>query len=149
LPVPQDCLILSPDASKAAVYSTFFDSKDVPRMWEVGTPRPMRSLALQERKVDKMIFSPDGRTLAACSLNGELWLWEAATRQVKFVYDVKYREGISALAFSPDSRWLATATADAPVFVWDVYGRSVPRTIPPSADHAWQELGGDAGPAFH
>jgi WD40 repeat protein len=53
-------------------------------------------------------FSPDGHTLAAGTLNGEVKLWNVATRR-EMVSLKAHSTGVGVVAFSPDGRLLASA----------------------------------------
>jgi WD40 repeat protein len=53
-------------------------------------------------------FSPDGRTLAAGTLNGEIKLWNLATRREMVTFK-GHTTIVGVVAFSPDGRMLASA----------------------------------------
>lgn len=56
---------------------------------------------------DKIVLSPDGRSLAALA-SGSLHLWEIASNQVRLVQETALN-GESSVAFSPDGNLLALA----------------------------------------
>jgi WD40 repeat protein len=73
-------------------------------LWlEVKTGRWARTYARQDprpcRDVDRLAFSPDGKTLAALGRNG-LFLWKAAEEDPRFLHV----RGLGQPAFSPDSK---------------------------------------------
>jgi WD40 repeat protein len=74
--------------------------------------------------VSEMAFSPDGRLLAAGSLNGSVQMWRADTG-VPYGDPLVHGEpmpGISfGVAFSPDGSRLASVAADGTLKLWDVH----------------------------
>lgn len=53
-------------------------------------------------------FSPDGRTLAGGTLNGEIKLWNLATRREMMTFK-GHTTTVGVVAFSPDGRTLVSA----------------------------------------
>src|SRR5439155_14207558 len=72
-------------------------------------------------RVLALAFSPDGKTLAAGSWDGDIWLWDVATRK-----EIKRLTGtgeiVRFLSFSPDGRRLTSAWQGGTVRVWNVAG---------------------------
>ena len=63
-------------------------------------------------------FSPNGRTFAAGSSSGDVYIWDATTGAL--VYDLQgHFAPIYAVAFSPDGTMLAEASGDGSVLIWD------------------------------
>jgi WD40 repeat protein len=73
--------------------------------------------------VRKVVFSPDGRTLAAVSASSTR-LWDAASGTL-----VGHTSLVTAAAFALDGAVLVTAAADNTVRLWDV-ATAVPRGAP-------------------
>ena len=83
------------------------------------TRLPIRSAPLEEGRFSSVAFSPDGRSLAAGCVDGDVWVWNltAGWQTCKLrghaarVYDV---------AFSPNGRQIASASGDRTVRLWDL-----------------------------
>ncbi|SFF91488.1 translation initiation factor eIF2A [Actinacidiphila alni] len=83
------------------------------RLWNTSTQRTTTSLTYPTRSmgVQRLAFSPDGKTLAACSASTGTpapgsWLWDIATGRTKFTF---YREESNDIAFRPDGKAVVTA----------------------------------------
>jgi WD40 repeat protein len=58
--------------------------------------------------MESVEFSPDGRTLAAGTLNGEIKLWNLATRREMMTLK-GHTTMVVCVAFSPDGRMLVSS----------------------------------------
>jgi WD40 repeat protein len=87
-------------------------------LWDLETGKEVRVFRSPEnRPAGQMIFSPDGRLLAAVS-GAEVRLYDFATGKRLRVYQ-GHIQTISSVDFSSDSKKLATASVDKTVRVWD------------------------------
>jgi WD40 repeat protein len=67
----------------------------------------------------RVVFSPDGRTLAVASYAQSARLWDVASRQWRDG-PLKGHSGlVTSLAFSPDGRMLASGSYDQTARLWD------------------------------
>lgn len=99
-------------------------------LWNAETRRIVRELAASGR-VDRLIFSSDGRLLAAGTNEGELGVWDVASGKAKWTGRGKLSEGTSVLTslrFIDKNRLVAIAridrewpssTGECLVQVWD------------------------------
>lgn len=83
--------------------------------------------------VYSVVFSPDGRQVAAGGRDGTIRLWDVATRRPVGAPLTGHRERIYAMAFSPDGRFLATAAGfQGDTKLWNLATGDV-ADIPPGA----------------
>jgi WD40 repeat protein len=66
-----------------------------------------------------LAYSPDGRVIATGGGDGDVRLWEAATRKPLAELE-GHTNYVKTLAFSPDGKTLATGCDDRTVKLWDV-----------------------------
>ena len=77
--------------------------------------------------VGGMVFSPDGKTLAALNGSSVLHLYDVATGAVLHRFTPTRAGGWTALAFSPDGKRLASCGVTNRVCLWDVESRRLLR----------------------
>ena len=91
-------------------------------LWDLGRGRPVRVLDSQQSSVISMSFSPDGRALAAASLDDTVKLLDVATGAV--LADWTGHTGkIVSVAFRPDGKAMAAQRDPASIGFWDVERR--------------------------
>jgi len=82
--------------------------------------------------VYSLAFSPDGKTLAAGFVGGEIGLWDVTTGHRTSSLAENTADdfsNVNSLAFSPDGKMLASASADRTIRLWDVTSRRCLRTL--------------------
>ncbi len=90
------------------------------RMWEIGSEKEVPNSKMEGHKttIKALVVSPDGSLLASGSQEGEILLWETATR--KIISRLKeHKDEITSLAFSPDNLFMASSSVDGQIIVWD------------------------------
>ncbi|MBY0526676.1 MAG: protein kinase [Gemmataceae bacterium] len=94
-------------------------SKGAIRLWDLnGTPKRLALFPLPAH-IATLSLSPDGKTLAAASGDGNLRLWDAATLNERYP-DSGHRGQPHLLAFADNDQILYTASlTDHTVRVWD------------------------------
>ena len=103
-------------------------------LYDVATRREIALLTAHTSVVDRLAFSPDGRTFASGSRDGTILLWGyrsadgSASVQTKLTVDREELSGLN-LAFSPDGKTLASGTGYAIQF-WDIVTGEQKSAIP-------------------
>jgi len=102
-------------------------------LFDVASRSLLRSVA-KPVSARQIVFSPDGRTLAANSLERTVWLYEVATGQLRGQID-NLAHQLAGMAFSPDGEILYIGAGDKPLVAHDpLTGRLVRMFDAP----AWQ-----------
>ena len=99
------CLGGSPDGKTLAIG----DSSAAAWLWDWQADKPFRlsDFGDEIESVDRVLFSPDGKTLAI-ELWGSIELWDLPSRKLLF----NIRNMHTNTAFSPDSKTIAVSAGD-------------------------------------
>jgi WD40 repeat protein len=141
IPQTSDSMAFSPDGNLLAVANHFVKAI---LFWNPADGRRYNKwkVSAQESLPYCLTFAPDGRTLAACSENGKIHVWEMASGQKVHCFR-GHERAVNCLAVSPDSRSLASGGEDGTVLQWDLTGLcakapSAGRSVPEKQwDHLW------------
>jgi WD40 repeat protein len=117
---PPTCVAVSPDGTLVASGE---QSNDTVRVWDVATGRELQCFQGEKGfHVDSLVFSPDGKTLAAGRGRQNIDLWDVSTWKASGALEghTKY---VRALAFAPDGKMLFSGSSDTTVRFWDVAER--------------------------
>ena len=68
--------------------------------------------------IDKVMFSPDGKTVATVDSNCRATLWDVATGRWSESQPERF-DRVRTLAYSPDGRILAGGALDSTIILWD------------------------------
>jgi WD40 repeat protein len=100
-------------------------------LWDMEPRQPIgQSLNGHSDRVFSVAFSPDGKALASGSCKernsdgackeGELILWDVASRQPIGQPLNGHSRSVFSVAFSPDGKMLASGSADSTIILWNV-----------------------------
>ncbi len=95
----------SPDSRVLATWKPYDNTA---RLWELASGRELVQLVHdkdQDKGIESLAFTPDGRLVTTGSQDNTAWLWEVQSgrelQRLKFKY-------LRSVGFSPDGRWLVS-----------------------------------------
>jgi WD40 repeat protein len=89
------------------------------RIWNLSDGKEAHPFPFDQESVFGVAYSPDGKRIAACGSQGQLVVWDAATRAVLARGHPRQSGQAFQVAFSPDGSRVAVAYQDDLVRVWD------------------------------
>jgi WD40 repeat protein len=85
----------------------------------VASGAAIRVLSGHAAPVDGVAFSPEGKSIASCSYDGTLKLWEPQSGEC--LHTMRGHSGyIAAFAFTPDGSRILSVADDGELKVWEV-----------------------------
>jgi WD40 repeat protein len=140
------CAVLSPDGSRIASAAEAVSSRrltDKERnaydtlivLWDAATGERVRELHAPHRPVSHLLFSPDGKRLAAeCGGDDKEWVVVFEVKTGKLLRQLGSFKGLGYLQFSADGKQLRVSEWCGPVTAWDAAtGKQLRRWKPPPA----------------
>ncbi|XP_078334670.1 WD repeat, SAM and U-box domain-containing protein 1-like isoform X2 [Crassostrea virginica] len=73
-------------------------------------------------------FSPFGTTLATCSTDGKLILWDVKSGSKVSTFQHSSKQSIRVCRFSPDSKYIVSGSDDETLALWDVTAKTLVRS---------------------
>jgi WD40 repeat protein len=112
-------LAISPDGKRIFTGETSRGLKGTAQVWDAQDGRLLGSLSNYDHSIEYVSVSPDGQTLATCSRDQTVRLWDLATYKQKNIFDAK-GPFANELAFLPDGKNLAAVFDDKTIRLFDV-----------------------------
>ena len=91
------------------------------RLWDVATGKVLMKLGPADR-VQRAVFSPDGKRLVTGDVEGTVKLWDMITGQELMTLE-HHADEISSITFYPDGMSLATSSMDGTVSLMRAAGK--------------------------
>lgn len=108
-------LALSPDGKLLA---TVYRDINTIQLWDVTAASKLAEFEGHPLSVTGLAFSPDGKTLASCSQDCTVKLWDVEAKTLRSV--ISLPPHVESVAYSPDGRVIAAGCYDGTVTLWDV-----------------------------
>lgn len=100
-------------------------------VWDTGTWQQVDTLKGHENWISRLVFSPDGRTLATGASDNTIRFWDLTTRLLTRTIPIPEDRAnqVQDLAFSPDGRLLVSAYGVPLISIWEVASGNELRTL--------------------
>jgi WD40 repeat protein len=103
------------------------------QLWSLEEVREIWNSNRHSDRINNVVFSPDGKTIASVSQDGMICLMSL---KGDLLWAVNSRGGsILLVEFSPDNELIASTNSDGIVEIWDMHGKKI-RTINSGADNS-------------
>jgi WD40 repeat protein/tetratricopeptide (TPR) repeat protein len=89
-------------------------------VWNIESGNPIGSYSAPSQRLSSMALSADGVTLAAGSLEGDVYVWNTTTDQPSRTLASGHRDAVGGLAFNSDGSILASVSRDRTARLWIV-----------------------------
>ncbi|MBY0522718.1 MAG: protein kinase [Gemmataceae bacterium] len=107
-------VVPSPDGRTATVSSG--ELGDL-RLFDLTTAQVKMPLEGHTRKVEAMVYSPDGQMIASVGHDGRVFVWEPTSRRRR-AHEWHLPGPVQSVAFAPDSRHIATVNGNGSVYIF-------------------------------
>jgi WD40 repeat protein len=115
-------MTFSPDG-QVLVASRFADEEVVIDSWEAKTGRELKRIPKAAAGIiNALAFSPDGTLLASSGVEGRIYVWDFASRTLKF--HLEGHAEVASVVFSADGTQLFSCGDEDTIRRWDVSSRS-------------------------
>jgi WD40 repeat protein len=107
-------LAITPDASNCAVGMIRGEVGIV----SIGDLSINTTLTDAQERISAICYSTDGKFLAAGTVSGNIFVWNAKSHVLQKVFEQK--GGILTIAFDPKTRWMASASSEGTLNIYDL-----------------------------
>lgn len=98
--------------------------------------KPICRMTGHQQLINQVRFSPDTRTIASCSFDKSVKLWDGKTG--KFITTLRgHVSRVYQVAWSADSRLLCSSSADSTLKLWDMQTKKLMFDLPGHADEVY------------
>ncbi len=128
--------LFSPDGRTLAItrYDTGSPAKasgqGAVELWDVASRTRLATHDITLYKGGGLAFSPDGKTIAATTADGDISLWKLGVYGPGGTLPGPFEGGADSLAFGADGRSLATGGNDGTIRIWDLKTARLTATFP-------------------
>lgn len=137
-------IAISPDGKLMAYFD---DNSMAIQLWDFKKNMALEPIADIPEAISCLTFSADSKTLTAgCYRGGDIWFWNAETRQKTFEVTGTGR-AVNHISYSPDLKQFAVASFENTIIMYDAVSKTVLRelaghtdwvnTVNFSADSRW------------
>jgi RNA polymerase sigma factor (sigma-70 family) len=136
-------LSFHPDGNQLAFVRSASGNRCRVEMFDIRTGKPTRTITVNDAPcLYQIAFSPDGRSFALSSGNGQIHLVETSTGLERRDSFEGHLGKISRLAFSPDGNRLLSGSYDTTGLIWDLTGYHGQSILPDSKqlETWWEDL---------
>lgn len=86
---------------------------------QLPSPSPAISLRIDKTGVSSLVYSPDGKSIAGATYDGDLCIWDGESGEIITTIQRDTWTTITSLVFSPDGKRLISGVADGSMVIWD------------------------------
>jgi len=112
-PAPR-CVSWSPNGELLAIGQGIGSGKIT--LWEYKKKGVLYNLLGHDLPINNLAWSPDSISLASCSDDGSIQIWD--TRNNKRLFELKGKRSVYSLAWSPDGKYLCSCSWEKNITMW-------------------------------
>src|SRR5262249_15643063 len=88
-------------------------------LWDIASGKELRKREGHNKVVDSMAYSPDGKLLAASSINdNSIRVWDGGTgKPIQILQE--HKDSVRAVTFTPDGKTIVSGGVDNTIRLWD------------------------------
>ena len=113
--------VFSPDGNTVVTVGEYYTHDEgTIYLWHVRTGK--RKVIYEGQSYhSRVVFSPDGKTIASADIGGKIQLWNPVTGELEGTITLKHASGIRSLAYAPDGRTIAISERNNNIVdLWDI-----------------------------
>ncbi|KAJ1916205.1 U3 snoRNP protein [Mycoemilia scoparia] len=111
-------------------------------LWSMQTGKYLDMLSGHEGPISRLVFRPDGLSIASSSWDHTVRLWDVFDR-TRVVERLEHTAEVLAVSYRPDGKEVASSTLDGQILFWDVAKASQTGTVEGRRDISGGRKSGD------